>query len=187
VTDAVFAIPGDIESPTGGYAYDRHLLALLADHGVHVSHLPLPGSFPHPTTDDLAATAHVLAAVPADAVLLCDGLAYGAMPAEILRAVRQPIVALVHHPVSFETGLCETARRALRVSEAAALAFAKSIVVSSPTTRAVLSSGFGVAPGRIVVAEPGTVRVPRARGSGGDPAILAVGSISPRKGYDVLV
>jgi glycosyltransferase involved in cell wall biosynthesis len=187
VTDAAFVIPGNIESPTGGYAYDRRMLALLPRHGLHVSHLPLPRSFPHPSTDDLATTARVLAEAPAGAVLLFDGLAYGALPAALVGAIRQPIVAIVHHPLSFEPGLTENRRRALHAGERAALAFAKTIIVSSPTTRAVLSSEFGVPPERIVVAEPGTVRAPRARGSGGDPAILSVGSISPRKGYSVLV
>lgn len=187
MTDAVFAIPGDIESPTGGYAYDRRVLALLAGHGVHVSHLPLPGSFPHPTTNDVATTARLLAAVPPDAAILFDGLAFGAIPAETLDAVRSPIVAIVHHPLSYEPGLDERRRRALHASERAALAFAKVVVVSSPTTRAVLSSEFGVPAERVVIAEPGTVRAPRARGSGGNPVILAVGAITPRKGYDVLV
>ena len=187
MTDAVFAIPGDIESPTGGYAYDRHVLALLAGHDVHVSHLPLPGSFPHPTPGDLATTERILAGLPADTVILFDGLAFGALPAGVLRAIHRPIVAIVHHPLSFEPGLTEGRRHALHVGERAALAFAKAVVVSSPTTRAVLSSEFGVPPERIAVAEPGTVRAPRARGSGGDPVLLTVGAITPRKGYDVLV
>jgi glycosyltransferase involved in cell wall biosynthesis len=187
VTDAVFVIPGDIESPTGGYAYDRRVLALLAGQGVHVRHLPVPASFPHPTADDIAATARALAETPANAVLLFDGLAYGAMPVEVLRAVRQPIVAITHHPLSFEPDLTEERRRALHAGEAAALAVATTIIVSSPTTRAVLSAEFGVASERIVVAEPGTARVARAKGGEGDPMILAVGAITPRKGYDILV
>jgi glycosyltransferase involved in cell wall biosynthesis len=187
VTEAVFVIPGDIESPTGGYAYDRRVLALLPGHGVHVRHLPLPGSFPHPSAEDIATTARALAESPADAVLLFDGLAYGAMPVEILRGIRQPIVTIVHHPLSFEPNLSDARRRALHASETAALAVAKVIVVSSPTTRAVLSAEFCVAPDSIVVAEPGTVRVARAKGAEGDPMILAVGAITPRKAYDVLV
>jgi glycosyltransferase involved in cell wall biosynthesis len=187
VAEAVFAIPGDIESPTGGYAYDRRVLALLPGHGVHIRHLPLPGSFPNPTADDVATTARALADNSTDAVLLFDGLAYGAMPVDVLRAVRQPIVAIVHHPLSFEPNLSDARRRALHASETAALAIARAVVVSSLTTRAVLSAEFGVAPERIIVAEPGTVRVARAKGAEGDPTILAVGAITPRKGYDVLI
>jgi glycosyltransferase involved in cell wall biosynthesis len=187
VPDAIFAIPGDIESPTGGYTYDRHVLALLPGQGVHVRHLPLPGSFPHPSADDIAATVHALADVPTGVALLFDGLAYSALPADILRNIRQPVVAIVHHPLSFEPGLADDQRRALYASERAALSFAKAIVVSSRTTRMALADDFGVPSDRITIAEPGTIRAPRARGSGGDPSILTVGSISPRKGYDVLI
>ena len=45
-------------------------------------HLALPGGFPAPTAADLAETRRLLADVPAETVILADGLAYGAMPAE---------------------------------------------------------------------------------------------------------
>ena len=54
MTPAAFAIPGDITLPTGGYMYDRRVLALLAQFGVAAQHLELPGSFPDPTQEDLA-------------------------------------------------------------------------------------------------------------------------------------
>ena len=38
-------------------------------------------------------------------VLLIDGLAYGAMPAEVSENLGRPIVALVHHPLGLESGL----------------------------------------------------------------------------------
>ena len=49
MTSAAFAIPGDITLATGGYAYDRRVLALLPTFGVDVHHLALPGGFPNPT------------------------------------------------------------------------------------------------------------------------------------------
>ena len=38
MTAAVLAIPGDLDLPTGGYAYDRRVLTLLAQFGVHPFH-----------------------------------------------------------------------------------------------------------------------------------------------------
>ena len=183
----VFAIPGDLASATGGYAYDRHVIARLPKQGLTVDHLPLPGSFPHPSKADLTATARALGNIDADAVILFDGLAFSALPVEIVRTIPQPIVAIVHHPLSFEPGLSAEWQRDLKASEIAALAFAKAVIVSSPTTRDVLSQEFGVVLERIVIAIPGTVRASRARGSGDTPSLLTVGAISPRKGYDVLI
>ena len=53
MTDTYFAIPGDIATPTGGYAYDRRVIALLPSFGIQPRHLALPGSFPNPTEADL--------------------------------------------------------------------------------------------------------------------------------------
>src|SRR5262245_62815291 len=103
--DVAFAIPGDIELRTGGYTYDRRVMALLPQFGVRASHLALPAGYPSPTDDDLKATAEAFAKVPGEAVLMVDGLAYGAMTTEVIARAACPIVALVHHPLCLETGL----------------------------------------------------------------------------------
>ena len=97
---AGFAIPGDIDLPTGGYAYDRRILVLLPQFGVEIEHMALPRAFPTPSGLDLCATAQALAAAPAGTVLLIDGLAYGAFSAATLASIPHRIVALVHHPLA---------------------------------------------------------------------------------------
>lgn len=184
--EAVFAIPGDINLPTGGYAYDRRVLARLARFGVAVRHLELPGSFPEPSAADLACTERLLENVAARALMI-DGLAYGAMPAELIAGVGVPIVALVHHPLCLEAGLDEARRRRLFQLERQALARAARVVVTSATTARTLQSQFAVPPGRITVAEPGTEPAPRAAGTGSPLQLLAVGAVVPRKAYDLLV
>jgi glycosyltransferase involved in cell wall biosynthesis len=183
-----FAIPGDIGAPTGGYAYARHVLETLPRCGVEVAYLPLPDGFPVPTAAELEETARLLASVPADSVLLIDGLALGALPGRCLAPIAAPIVALHHHPLGLETGLdAETGRRLLDL-ERAALRYARQIVVTSQTTADTLCElGFGPPP-PVTVALPGTEAAPRARGSCGDRVeILSVGSIVPRKGHDLLI
>ncbi|MDB5572319.1 MAG: Group 1 family glycosyl transferase [Hyphomicrobiales bacterium] len=185
---AVFAIPGDLDTPTGGYVYDRRVLERLGAHGVEARVLPLPGSYPRPTPQDLEATRAALeGAAPGD-VLLVDGLAWGAFPAAMAARVAAPIVALCHHPLGLESGLSAADSQALLASERAALARAAHVVVTSAATRETLVERLGVARGTIAVAEPGVDRAPRARGGGGTVLnLLAVGSLVPRKGYDVLV
>lgn len=182
-----FAIPGDLASPTGGYAYDRRLLELLVSYGIDAMHLPLPGSYPHPTAADLAETERLLAGTPQDARLLIDGLAFGAMPADMLRRLERRVIALVHHPLALETGLDDTRRKQLIESEREALAVARHVVVTSPSTRRTLVADYGVAEAKITVAEPGTDPAARATGTGAPMQLLAVGAVTPRKGYHVLV
>jgi glycosyltransferase involved in cell wall biosynthesis len=187
VIRAAFAIPGDIDLPTGGYAYDRRVLSLLPACGVAVTHLPLPGSFPEPRELDLAETARLLASPAKDTLLLIDGLAYGALPASVLSTVPHGIVALVHHPLCLEAGLSPQRQAELRELEIAALAMARRVIVTSPLTARTLVSDFKVLQDKITVAEPGTDRATRAQGAGSPLHLLSVGSIVPRKAYHLLV
>lgn len=189
MTPAVFAIPGDIELPTGGYMYDRRVLALLPQLGVAARHLQLPGSFPDPSAADLDEAGRLLAPVAPGDVVVIDGLAYGAMPAEVIERARAPIVALVHHPLCLESGLAKARQDALRSLEKAALALARRVVVTSHVTARTLVADFAVPADKITVAEPGTDPAPRAAGSaaGAPIQLLSVGAIVPRKAYDILV
>ena len=185
MTDVVFAVPGSLQARTGGYAYARKLLKLVPEYGINLSHLPLPGGFPHPTREELAAAAKALAAV--NSVLMVDGLAYGALPAAMLSTLRAPLVPLVHHPLALETGLDAATQAKLFASEAAALRTARSVVSSSKLTARLLQIDYGVPAERIAIAEPGNDPAPRASGTGGPVTLLAVGAVSPRKGFDILV
>ena len=183
-----FAIPGDIDTLTGGYVYDRRLLAELRAMGLDVAHCRLPGSFPFPAADDLALAGRLLHACP-PGPLLIDGLAFAAMPAQLLADLPHRLVALVHHPLGLETGLSVRQAAQLIRSERAALAQAARVITTSATTADILATDFDVARDNIAIAEPGTDPAARATGSGRaeGPLLMAAGSIIPRKGYDVLM
>lgn len=187
LAEVAFAIPGDIDAPTGGYAYDRRLLSLLPSYGIGARHLPLPGGFPDPTSADLAETERRLSATPDGTRLVIDGLAFGAMPADLVARLDRRIIALVHHPLALESGISEERRAALLASERAALAHARHVIVTSDATRRTLIADYGVPAADITVAEPGTDPAPRATGTGSPMQLLSVGAVSPRKGYDILV
>lgn len=179
-----FAIPGDLAAPTGGYEYARQLLR----HIPGLVHLPLPGGFPQPSQAELHHSAGALAVIPEDDVLLVDGLAYGAMPAWCVGQIVAPVVALVHHPLCLEAGLAPERAAALRACERDAVLLARRVIATSAVTARWLVREFGVSPGKLVVVEPGTVRQARAVGSlQPETHLLAVGAITPRKGYDILV
>lgn len=186
---AIFAIPGDLDAPTGGYAYDRRMIGELRRLGWDIGHLPLSGQFPVPDAATLASTYATLADLPVDIAVIVDGLALGALP-EIGRSLGpgRPLVALVHHPLALESGIATARAASLRASERTALAAAHVVIATSRATAAVLAADYGVPAARITVALPGTDPAPAAACAGaGVPQLLSVGTLVPRKGHDVLV
>lgn len=179
--------PGDINTPSGGYAYDRRILAGLTAQGFDAVPLSLRGGFPYPTADEIGAALALLAATPPGTVLLADGLALGALPEAGLRRIGRPVVALVHHPLALETGLSEAVAARLLQSEAGALAAASAVIAVSPETHRMLVERFGVPPEKITLALPGTAPAARVPADGLPPRLIAVGSLTPRKGYGVLL
>jgi glycosyltransferase involved in cell wall biosynthesis len=189
VRRVAFAVPGDLATPTGGYAYDRRMIAELAQLGWKIDIINLQGGYPLPSSDMRAAALASLAAVPKGQPIAIDGLAFGVLPevAAQLRP-RNPLIAVIHHPLALETGLPPAEATALHLSEQAALAAANRIVTTSVTTARGLIADYAVPANRITVALPGTDRVAWARGSrDGIVRLLAIGSLVPRKGYDVLI
>ena len=189
VRSVTFAVPGDLAIPTGGYAYDRRMIAELEHFGWKVNVIDLGEGFPRPSEETRTTVQTRLAAVPKGQPIVIDGLAFGVLPdvAAQLRS-RHPLVAIVHHPLALETGLSAAEAAALHASEQAALGAAVRIVTSSATTARGLVVDYGVPADRITVAPPGTDQAAAARGSSdGLVRLLAIGSLVPRKGYDVLV
>jgi len=185
----VFAVPGDLDTPTGGYAYDRRMIAELGSLGWHADVLDLGNEFPHPSPAVLNAARARLAAVPHGRIIVIDGLALGVLPeAAAALSGSHKLVALVHHPLALETGLSPADADAMRASERAALAPMRHVIATSAATARILVADYGVAAGQITVALPGVDRVAPSRGSsGGIVALLSVGALVPRKGYDVLL
>jgi glycosyltransferase involved in cell wall biosynthesis len=185
--NVAFLIPGDLSLPTGGYRYDREVLARLPDAGVAVRHVALPGAFPAPSDSDIAATQELMHHEARAAFLLVDGLALGALPPRALDGIGARTVALVHHPLGLEAGLPPERARWLIANESAVLARVSRVVVTSRDTAGILVRDLAVPAARIAVAEPGTDRAARATGGGDGPlALLAVGGVSPRKAFDRL-
>ncbi len=184
---ASFAIPGDIDTPTGGFLYEKRLLLALRAQGRAVRHVVLPGSFPDPLPADVARTVAILRDLPQDRPVILDGFIPGALDPAGLAQVRAPMVAIVHHPLALEEGLSPARAAHLYRTERANLARMAHVLVPSPHTRSILVERYGVPAARITVARPGVDR-PAGRPAPADPPLLlSVGILHPRKGHDVLV
>lgn len=185
-----FAVPGDLSTPTGGYAYDRKVIAELPAFGWHADVLDLGGDFPHPLPQTHERAFALLATVRKGQPIVIDGLALGVLP-DAATALREthPLIGLVHHPLALENGLSKAEAAALQTSERAALSDVRHVIVTSANTARLLIAGYGVPRDRITVALPGVAKVQRQRPRSrkGPLRLLSVGSIVPRKGYDVLI
>ena len=191
-----FAVPGSLDQPTGGYKYDRRVIAGLRQRGCEVDVIDLGDGFPRPTPETVLAALPRLRRVPSGQSIVVDGLALGVLPdaAAALRSSHR-LIALVHHPLALESGLTRAEIGALRASERAALAAVSRVIVTSPATHRVLVADYGVPTEIITVALPGTegeagtaaLRKPPKEGANQTINLLAVGAVVPRKGYDVLI
>ncbi|HEY4405171.1 MAG TPA: glycosyltransferase family 4 protein [Xanthobacteraceae bacterium] len=189
VKAAAFVVPGDLATPTGGYAYDRRIIGELRALGWQMQVLDIGDSFPRPTVAARAAAQRRLAELPGGYPIVVDGLAFGVLAEEAQAlAPAHRLVALVHHPLALESGLSAGDSAALHASERAALACARHVITTSPSTAQLLIADFAVPSQRLSIVRPGTDRAPApARVPRPMVELLAVGSVVPRKGYDVLV
>jgi glycosyltransferase involved in cell wall biosynthesis len=186
---ATFAVPGALDTPTGGYAYDRQVICALRELGWSIEVLDLGEGFPRPGEQAVRHAAMRLAQVRPGRPIVIDGLALGVLP-DIAAGLRASyaLVALVHHPLAFESGLSPAEAKTLHASEATALASAQRVVTTSATTKDLLVSSYGVAAERITVVPPGIKRrKPNHAAGTADLSLLSVGAVVPRKGYDILI
>lgn len=188
MTHISLIVPAPFDAVSGGYAYDRRIVAGLRDAGHTVKVIELTGS--HPVADEFSRDAVCAAwdSIPEDSRPIVDGLALPAFAGLDDALAARNAVALIHHPTALETGFSEAERAALRAIEKRLLAKFARVIVTSEATGERLAADFGVQAERIKVVVPGTDDAPRSPGSGGPTCrIISVGALVPRKGHDVLL
>ncbi|RYY75023.1 MAG: glycosyltransferase [Gammaproteobacteria bacterium] len=188
ITPVYFLVPGDINNVTGGYAYDRRLLAELHLLGLNIQLIELGDSFPSPDANDWSDANSKLANLPDKSVVVVDGLAFGVM-GQLAQdyAQRLKFIALCHHPLALETGLGVEERRHLHQSEELAIAEAAAVLVTSKNTANILAQDFSVPSEKIRIALPGTDSGQFAPCEGQPPVLLTVATLTRRKAHDILI
>ena len=187
-----FVIPGDLQSATGGYVYDRTIVEGLRALGWRVGVHGLDASFPSPTRDALSQAARVFAALPDQSCVLVDGLALGAM-SEVMEshARRLSIVALIHMPLASEFGIAPDIAERRRREERRALELVRHVIVTSRSTERDLAA-YGVGGSCLSVVEPGVWKTripksPRVRASDDIVKLLCVATVQEGKGHELLI
>lgn len=182
-------VPGPLDQRTGGYIYDARMVSGLSELGWSVVVHSVDGAFPGPDPVARSSLSATLAAIPTGGRVVIDGLAMGALPEPVdAEAARLRVLSLVHHPLADETGLDADAQDRFRALERDALSACAGVLVTSAFTARRLEP-YGVKAERVRTVYPGTDRCRPAVGPGRDapPALLCVGTVTPRKGHDVLV
>jgi glycosyltransferase involved in cell wall biosynthesis len=184
--DLHFVVPGRLDTPTGGYHYDKRIVEGLRAGGDRVTVHELSGRYPFPDASERRTAAAILGGLPDGAVVVVDGLAGGALPDVLTEhASRLRLVALVHHLLYQETGISDCDKDRLFSSEIRALRAVRHIVVTSPMTARALHAELGIPQAKLSAVPPGTDPKPVAEGAGdeGVVSMLCVASQIPRKGH----
>ncbi len=191
----IFVYPGDLNSPTGGYAYDRRIIAGLESLGWEIELIGLGEGYPFPNPTQVELAKEQLQGLTPRVPMVIDGLALGALP-EIAAYIAEdhPLIALIHHPLAFEFGISEEQATLLKQSETEALRHASKVIANSPATARDLNRHYGVPMEHIDVVLPGTDRYVHQREQSqianrnrDAVRLLSVGSIIPRKGFPDLI
>ena len=177
--------PGPVDTRTGGFIYNRRIMAAMAR---PVTVVELATSFPSPSQSDRSDTSRRLARLEDGTITVADGLALGTLADEAAEeADRLRLVGLVHHPLALETGLSEARRQELFESEKKALSSTRRVIVTSRTTATGLAA-YDVPADLIDVVEPGTDPAPLAKRTVDPPCrLLSVATVTPRKGHAILI
>jgi glycosyltransferase involved in cell wall biosynthesis len=181
-----FIVPAGIDDParpSGGNGYDRRIARGLDAAGWTVHLHEVPGSWPWPEGRSLGALAAVVGGIPADALVLLDGLVASPAP-EVLSSEtgRLRLVVLVHMPLGQGT-----TDDGAREREGTALSAAASVVTTSAWARRALLELYALPGDRVHVAEPGVDPAELAPGTETAGALLSVAAVIPAKGHDVLL
>lgn len=181
--------PGDPNQRTGGYLYNARILAGLQALGQPVALHVIPGHHPGPDPSAAAAAKAVLRSLPDDSLVLADGLLHASL-AEILphEGDRLRLVSILHHPLALESGLSPEESVLLLAAETRAVSRHRLIIVSSPRTAETLRE-LDIRRDGITVVVPGTApaSIPPTPKPQLPRRLLSVGTLTPRKGHDVLL
>jgi hypothetical protein len=158
-------VPAPFSRVSGGYGYDRRIVAGLRDLGHVVDVVELPDVSPanYAITGDIACAAWDR--LPPDTKPVIDGLALPAFMGLDDALIARGAVGLIHHPTALETGLDHGLAEALMAVEKRLFSRMRRLIATSPSTAELLRHDFLIDPARLSVVCPATDPAPRAVGS----------------------
>jgi len=179
----LFIYPGDLQTPTGGYRYDREIMTGL---DMPVTTLSLGDGFPEPNERQITRALDLMDRASFHEIVVVDGLAGGAIPQGLarLKGRGMKVVALIHHPLCLETGMPKSSAKKLEESERMGLEHVAHVITTSENTKQSVADLFQFPLNKITAILPGVERGPMSKGWKRGPVhLVCVASITPRKAH----
>jgi hypothetical protein len=152
-----FFYPGDINTKTGGYIYEKNIIEYAKSKKLPFKSKELSSNYPFPLKEDIDELKQILLDIPVGSTLLFDGLIF-----ECLKILKKDlsdfkIVALIHHPLYLEFN----GKMGLRFFslEKEMFKIPNKFIVTSNETKRLLLKEFEINKGLISVIEPGIERL----------------------------
>lgn len=183
-----FLIPGDINTLTGGYVYNKYIIEGLKTLGYVVNLHQLAGDFPFPSKQSMVECYSIFSDIPAREPIFIDSLAFGPMHKIIGKYFgKNPVIAIMHLPLPKNPNFSPAQKDKLYLQEKNSLGFATCIVAVSEFTKQLILD-YGIDSNKIVVINPGVIDIPRKATYPNFPKnLLCVGSYLPGKGQLLLI
>jgi glycosyltransferase involved in cell wall biosynthesis len=183
-----FLVPGDIDTLTSYYIYDKRIMEGLRAKGHQVTICKLNDDFPFPAEESLEHCYKLLSSLPKDAVAIIDGKALGAM-APVFRKLSKPnpMTALVHIPLTADPNYTAYQRTMITSTEKEAFQYISAFVVSSEYAAEQLGY-LEVDSSKIHVVIPGMDAFPQKEKYPEVPSqLISVANLSRNRDHSVLI
>ena len=181
-----FFYPGNINQKTGGYIYENNILKFSKTNKYPINFIELSSNFPNPNIQDIENLHKITNNIKSDNILIFDGLVLEGLHKSINILDNFKIIALIHHPLYLEFNGKKSEdffKRAIKIYKKIDY-----FIVTSHTTKKLLSKTFKIKSSKISIVEPGIEKfkkykkIPSAK-----VKLLTCGSNIERKKYDYLI
>lgn len=177
-----FFYPGNINTKTGGYIYEKNILDYANQINFKISKIALSSNYPFPNENNLNDLKKKITELPLDAILIFDGLILESLRPIIDDLKDYKIIALIHHPLFLEfkgnisNNFLKSGKYIFKIIN--------HFVVTSKDTKKLLEKKFNVIGKKIEVVEPGIERLKKYKKKETiNIQLLMCGSIIERKNY----
>ena len=181
-----FFYPGNINQKTGGYIYENNILKFSKTNKYPINFIELSSNFPNPNIQDIENLHKITNNIKSDNILIFDGLVLEGLHKSINILDHFKIIALIHHPLYLEFNgkkSEEFFKRAIKIYKKIDY-----FIVTSHTTKKLLSKTFKIKSSKISIVEPGIEKFKKYKKIPSKKIkLLTCGSIIERKKYDYLI